>query len=514
MLVLPFNQNTLAEALQNKWTSPETIKSKYQYKYLNNYLSNEGIDAKTIVIEEEYVSKDFLHDFATYYSLCFQNYPKFCKRVHFFSSEFDQSELNNRIVDSTQTNFWDSYLGFIVVRPIPLTTIGYTILKTYDAHHHEGRRIYWGLREYKVHLFGRVLKLNSLAFQEQDSVLAACATASIWTMLNKASIDYSTTLKVPSEITRDAAKLQNDGSRLFPNKGLDTIQICQAINNSGLAPEVRTGNFAVKDKLNDDGLIVQSHLIKKMVNAYHPIGIPIILGIKVPVNSIYGSSYGYHAIAVLGHKVLPNDDPACQNSPFIADRITKLYLHDDQHGPFARVKFLEDDGLETPWTDENSDNWPTQVISMVIPVYPKIRISYEDIESIIIAFDQIITRAFKGGFKKNRFWDIKINYSEVFKEEIIRSSLDDTDKIRLVDSNMPKYLWIATFYIGENKVYEFVFDATDVRNAMIGRHVVSHAAEEFNQRLKDYISENKTDIQEFFISQGSMEYLDFILNQL
>lgn len=514
MQVFPFDPDKLAEALSNTWTTPETIKSKNHFKYFSNYLGSTGISAKTIVIEEEYVSKDFLHDYATYYSLCFQNYPKFCKRIHFFSEEFDEEQLKAHIVNYEESQFWESYLGFVVVRPIPVTIIGYTVLKTYEVDDHEGTRIYWGLREYKIHLFGRVLKLKSLAFQEQDSVLAACATAAIWSMLNKASTDYSTMLKVPSEITKDAAKLQNDGSRLFPNKGLDTLQICQAIHNSGLAPEVRTGNSPVTDREGNAGLIIPTNLIKKMINAYHPIGIPVILGIKVPIVTIDGSSYGYHAIAVLGHKILLNEDPKCQDSPFIADRITKLYLHDDQFGPFARVKFIDDDGLQTPWTDENSDKWPTQVISMVIPVYPKIRISYEDIESIVIAFDRIIIRAFKDGFKENRFWDIKIDYSEVFKTDIVKSGLDDDEKITLVDANMPKYLWIATFYIGDNKVYEFIFDATDVRNGMIGRHIVSYAAEEFNQRLKDYISENKTDLEGIFVTQGGMEYLEFIVNRI
>jgi hypothetical protein len=277
---------------------------------------------------------------------------------------------------------------------------------------------------------------------------------------------------------------------------------------------VRTGNFPVLDKNDQPGLVIQSDLIKKMVNAYHPIGIPIILGIKVPITTNGIHSYGYHAIAVLGHKVLQSDNPICQNDPWIANRLSKIYLHDDQFGPFASVKFLEDHGLKTPWTDEHVEHWPTQVISMVIPVYPKIRISYEDIETIVIALDQIIVLAFQNNFNAMSFWDIKINYSEDFKHDIIASALEDDEKIAIVDSNMPKYLWIATLYVGESKVYEFVFDATDVRSGMICRHVISYTTEDFNEWLRQYIETNKSDLEHFFITNGGDKYLDFFINAI
>jgi hypothetical protein len=104
-----------------------------------------------------------------------------------------------------------------------------------------------GVRNYTIHLFGNVLTIESLAFQEQDTVLAACATTAIWTMLNKASVDFHTILKSPSQITKDADNLSFDGSRLFPNKGLNLLQICQAIYNSGLESEIKQPDIIILD---------------------------------------------------------------------------------------------------------------------------------------------------------------------------------------------------------------------------------------------------------------------------
>lgn len=487
------------------------IMSKRHFNYFINYLGENGLSAKTIVIEDEYVSKDFLHDYASYYALCFQQYPKFCKRVHFFSSEFSQEELNEHILSLEPSDFWDSYLGFTVVRPIPLTVIGYTVFKTYETVDPAGDRNYWGLRKYQVHLFGRVIKFNSLAFQEQDSVLAACATTAIWTMLNKASIDFSTILKVPSEITLDAGKLQTDGNRLFPNKGLTIPQISKAIHISGLAPEVRGANIIVPDPLNEQTECLTSDFVKKIVNAYEAIGIPIILGIKVPMDGIDGPQYGYHAVAVLGHKVCPLDDPQFLESPWIANRITKLYLHDDQYGPFARAKFISDVEIQTPWTESHSAQFPSYIKFLVAPVYPKIRISYEDIESLVIGIYSILARKFEDEIQQ--YWDIKIHYSEQYKKQILNFDLDSVEKLKLLNSSMPKYLWVATLYAGNVKMMEFTFDATEVNTAMIGKHITTYLQEEVKDSIKQYIIANREDIHPLF-GQAGIKYIEFLVDNI
>ena len=187
MEVYSFSDTNLAATLSNSYTPENVIRQKRHFTYLCNYLGEQGLNAKTIVVEDDYISKDYLHDYASYYSLCFENYPKFCKRVHFFSSDFTLEEFKAALLkhDSDSAPFWDGYLGFVVVKPIPVTVIGYTILKTYNSKEDLEGRYFGGTKEYKVHLYGKLLRVQSLAFQEQDHVLAACATTSIWTMLNK-----------------------------------------------------------------------------------------------------------------------------------------------------------------------------------------------------------------------------------------------------------------------------------------------------------------------------------------
>ena len=411
------------------------------------------------------------------------------------------------------TEFWNNYLGFIVVKPIPVTVIGYTVLKTYSNSVNFNDRNFWGLRDYKVHLFGSEITLKSLAFQEQDSVLSACATTAIWSMLNKASLDFHTILKSPSQITKDADKTSLDGSRLFPNKGLNVLQICQAIQNSGLVSEIKQPNQIIKNEplFGDNNVfIVTNSYLKKILNAYSPIGIPIILIINVPNNG----TYGLHAVTISGFKQTEPVHIAPKNEiSLLSENIEKFYAHDDQWGPFARINFNGNFELITPWSEFNPTNNPTFITNIIVPVYPKIRISYEDIEYLVLGIDAILTLFFQGKIVSDLVWDIKINYSEDIKEKIKTSSLDDEYKISYLSKSQPKYIWLATCYIGDNKVFDFTFDATDVKSAMIGLNVICYLSD-VKPMLIDFLNSNRSILEPLFIHSSKSIYYDFLIKYL
>ncbi len=514
MQILPYSDSNLADALANKYTPSEVIASKKHFRYLIDYLGRSGLNAQTIVIEDDYISKDFLHDFASYYALCFERYSKFCKRVHFFSTSITTEKFQAVILGNEEDHkeFWEKYLGFIVVKPIPVTVIGYSILKTYSNSQDINDRNFWGIRKYKMHFFGNEIEFASLAFQEQDSVLAACATTAIWTMLNKASVDFYTILKSPSQITKDADNVSPDGSRLFPNKGLSLLQICQAILNSGLVSEVKQPDYSLKNTKGEEvAKVVSNRYLKKILSAYSSIGIPIILVIKVPNDD----SYSLHAITVLGFKQkVPVSIVPKTEITWLADNIEKFYAHDDQWGPFVRIEFKDDAEIETPWTVFHPQNLPTYTTNIVVAVYPKIRISYEDIEAIVLGLDTIFTLFFSNKIVYDLAWDIKIDFSENHKSCLKQSSLDNGDKLSRLTKSQPKYLWIATCFIGEFKILEFTFDATDVVNGMIGKDLISYLPDDIKAELKQHLILNQTLHQTLFHHIASLKYYQFLIDKL
>ncbi|WP_282160379.1 hypothetical protein [Ulvibacterium marinum] len=507
MKVEKYTKNSFAGAVTNAYTPKKIIQEKNQFKFLHEYLTSSELAVKTIVIEDNYISKDFLDGHASYYSYCFENYPNVCKRVHFFRNEFDEKTFQNQILEKND-DFWEDYLGFVVVKPIPITVIGFTVLKTYS--NHGSLRSFWGTRDYLVHLFGIEININSLAFQEQDTVIAACATTAIWSMLNKASLDFHTILKTPSQITRDADNVSPDGSRLFPNKGLSLLQICQSIVNSGLVSEVKKGDV-YKDKIFKN--VISGEYLQKILNAYSPIGIPIILVVLVP----NGKSYGAHAITISGFKQEPlTTERPKDDITWHAKNIIKLYAHDDQWGPFARVTFKNKMEFLTHWTknDTKTPKRPTIVKNIIVPVYPKIRISYEEIEVIVLGIDIMLRVFFKNKIVSDVVWDIKLDYSEKAKTRIRTSAITDEAKINRLTKSFPKYIWIAKCYIADQLIMEFVFDATGVNNAMLGLDVVCYLPYRKMKILKKFLINNRTLFEPLIKRRDYSSYYDFIVDSL
>lgn len=515
MELLPYSHTNLAKVLSNEFSPKSIIEKKHHYLYIKDYLGAKGLKAKQIVVEENYISRDYLYDYTSYYALCFENYNKFCKRIHFFSREFNEEEIKSALIeDETEraNEIWDSYLGFIVVKPIPVTIIGFTVLKTYTNGTNFGNRNFWGTRDYKVHFFGKELSVQSLAFQEQDSVVAACATTAIWAMLNKASTDHFTILKSPTEITNDADELSSDGSRLFPNNGLNILQISKAIFKSGMVSEVKQADFPIKDKDgNIIGKIVSKDYLKKIINAYSSIGIPLILIINVP----NGDTYGLHAVAVSGYqKKAPKHITPTNEVSYLSDNIEKIYAHDDQWGPFVRVSFNKNHSLNIPWSQFHLEKAPTFATNVVVPLYPKIRISFEDIEVITLGLDTILTLFFGKALQADLVWDIKLNFSEDFKRSIKKSELNVSEKEQVLLDSMPKYLWVVSCYIAKIKIFDFTFDATDVKNGMIGKNVICYLPEKYKQGLSEFLEANSNNLNSVFRHQASEVYFNFLIDKL
>ena len=515
-------------ALSNDFTTPKDIKKKRQFRYLLNYLGH--FNVKTILIEERYISRDFLHDYTAYYATCFEQYSKECKRVHLFAETVTEEALNVIVLskdDAAKSSFWTKYLGNIVVKPIPLTVIGTTILKTYDLVGEFGSRDYWGLRDYSIHIFGTKVTLRSLAFQEQDRVLAACATTAIWSTLHKIFDDHQTSVKSPSQITRDAADTSFDGSRLFPNKGLTIQQICRAIERAGLVCEVT--NNQKKTPTNTKSA-VSNAVLKELVRAYSPIAIPIILIIHVP-HSISGTNEALHALTLQGHRFNEAGDPTNPDAfDLMSKNIERLYAHDDQFGPFVRIKFEEEDTIKTPWSEQNvaQESEPEKiegdfvaedtslpavvyVTDVIISLYPKIRISYFDIKELAVGLWGLLRNFSRDKYPTGIMTDLRLMFSEQYKEEVKSLPLYPEAIFDFLTKSLPKFVWVVSFYAGHHRLADFAFDATGVKSAVNGIQLFTFE-EGMLEQFRKFIVENYELFSQFYSGPNVERYHEWLVN--
>ena len=503
--VIPYSKTHLVDFLCNDCDGHRgTIEKKSHITYFDGYLQK--VEAKTFIAEFEYIDRDYLEDFASYYVRSFYNYKRYCIRLHFFRQVFTKKNFEELLSGSTglfnAESAQDNYLGFIVVKPLPKTIIGRTCLIPYPS---DGERHFETIRKYNVNLFGISLSVKSIAYQEQDSVVAACASSAIWSAFQSSGIIFHHNIPSPVEITKAATVYFPYSTRHFPNEGLTPEQMAHAIRNVSLEPFIfESSSF---DRLTG------------CLYSYLKGEIPLVLGIQIHELNAHGNSIrflGNHAVTITGYNLggkpqkFDTSRYKIKNETFLlkSSRIQKLYVHDDQVGAFARmaldgktVGLRDTDGtvvqnfsLSTDFSRKNITRAIPELL--LIPLYHKIRIPYSSILEIIYGFDNYI-KVIANGTKSplpELEWNIYLSTVTAFKENITKTTpLLPKYRKELLLTRMPRFLWRASCEVDNNASIEFVFDATDIEQGSIYiRHVIYN--DKLSSNFKNLASLIKTEL--------------------
>jgi len=473
--VLQYSVSALKKVLvENTKASEQTIDEKLHSVYFQNYFDE--LKAKTFILESEYIDHDFLEDFSNYYVKCFRKYKRKCVRLHFFAQQFSESDfekfLNGTMSTLTENFLQESYIGFIVVKCLPRTIFGRTCLKTYDSDN--GRRYFPPVREYEANLFGIQLRVESLAYQEQDSVVAACATSALWSVFHSTGRLFQHPILSPVEISESACASIPLETRYFPNHGLNPVQMAQAIRAIGLEP------ILIKAE--------NQNILRAAAYSYLRCKIPMILGLQmIDVSGIQSGAapqfLGLHAVALTGFSLGKTDPIPFGQTGFLstASKIDKLYSHDDQVGPFSRMVLEHDQLLVgngqnvttifTSWKGADNEIGSIRAVPTIlsIPVYHKIRIPFNIIQETIIGFDEIVEKfRTSGTFKFNQrlHWDIHLTTVNEVKSGMLSSSKwRNRLRLQVLMESMPRFIWRATAFCGDDYVLDLLFDATDLEQS-------------------------------------------------
>jgi hypothetical protein len=476
--VLAYNIDVLVECLaEASLASKEEVQRKLHRQYFSDYFS--VLDAKTIVVEPNYVDHDFLEDFAAYYVRCFEKYERTTTRLHFFSTAFTEEQFRNTLINpAAELNaqrLQDSYLGFVVIKPLPQTIIGRTCLKTYP--NDGGRREFPILRSYSANLFGIPLTIDSLAYQEQDTVVAACATSALWSCFQGTGKLFQHAIPSPVEITKAATShvpenLPSNSARALPNSGLTATQMALAVRDVGLEPYiVGTPN---------------PYVLNSTLYAYLRGRIPSILAFHLShVTNGTEHPLGGHAVAVTGFSLGNSTPEPFGQSGFLlrASRIDKIYAHDDQVGPFARMQhaFSTRPYLATSWQLLYDGRVEALPWFLLLPLYHKIRIPFEVVHDAILQVDSLIEQLRPQLYPQlpRTEWDIYLTTVSDFKNDVFASMRPDlgADAVLTLTANLPKFLWRATAWCGAERHLELLFDATGIAQHQLLVHVIEPKTE-------------------------------------
>lgn len=280
----------------------------------------EGIEF-TVVIERQYIDKDYRDSHSAYFSKRFHTPSNRCLRLHFFRGELGDGWIGDPNLE---------YLGYSVVSPIKPGGMGRTLISADHVRCPEGSHLHAKTCDEDVHLMGREFPVRGFPYTCQDEEVARCAQASLWMLVRYFSNKYRSYREIgPHQLANLVSDLHL--GRLFPTDGLTIWQSAEILRRLGFHPVVHH----------------RSAFVEKDGGSYKPAEIVSKLGFNTPEEAFAHLFYTYiesgipllvatqtHARVAFGHYSDYQSTPSAQHADtdgfFHSSVFNKGFLiHDD-----------------------------------------------------------------------------------------------------------------------------------------------------------------------------------------
>lgn len=482
---IPFSRPAFCEQARVLSGAPAGSESGDQVRYLGSFLAHPDCEAKTLVVERPYVDRHYLEEYLGYYATQFTPPASQVARVHVFNEDFTEESFKQLLEDAAGARhkevlgrLQDAYRGFIVIRPLPSAPIGRTILRAYASC---GDRIYGAdPAPHTVHFAGFQLRVTGTPFQQQDQGVGACATAALWSSLARVVRTDGGRAPTPLGITLAATKHNHEG-RVFPAEGgLELDQMCAAVREFGYSP-------LLLKPARDPAVFLMA------LQCYIRSGIPPVLHVSE------GDGNG-HAITAVGFRSKhPNEDPAdlrfavTQSHSIVTEGMSRLYVHDDRFGPYARMKWVastisqtaedaSNDGARCPSDREPQHKLPRlqfspgengfehlcspmKIWDALVPLYPKLRLSATDLIEFSGTYVPLLK--FLAGQDRRealrlRFWFVQ--GGTYLSALLSKGTLEGKRASRFLSvALLPRYIGVIEAWVGTDWICDILLDSTDIR---------------------------------------------------
>jgi hypothetical protein len=169
--------------------------------------------ATRALLERDYIDADYRAEYANFYAQTFRPIPDRCERLHFFDDDSN------------------SYLGFIVLRPIKRRPVSRTILRPPKA---LDRSVSCQAKATATP-YGYRQTVEGFPFISQDYQYGVCAHAAIWMIARYHHLAFQTPRYLISDIVA-SARTHQDRWRLTPSEGLSFRQIVGILHDLRMPP--------------------------------------------------------------------------------------------------------------------------------------------------------------------------------------------------------------------------------------------------------------------------------------
>jgi len=509
-------KSSLATLLKLEPPAFRTVEETFlQLDYLADYVRREDLsplEGRAVSIEPHYVDRDFMADHSVLFASTLRPPPNYCRRVHFFAGKAAavQEELMalGPILSTKDPSTLEQYeracdefsgrcyLGFAVIRPLPASPVGRTVLRLLPSQKPIDKSIRELLctRTYHTHYLGATLTIHGLAFQQQDLGVSRCSTIAIWSALQKTSESEHLANATPAEITNLASKYRLPFGRPMPSEGLAVDQMCLAVQSLGVSP------FLSKVTAFAQG---RSLIFSATLSA-----MPCVLVMQKADNSEL-----WHAVTVVGMKLKDHHEIAYIKTaqPAAGDDdsgdLKAVYVQDDRVGPYLRAEvFRSDEGqlrvrMNVHGHRENGIIQEWIVKQVLVPLHRKVRVSFNDLRSmavgslipeiqrVVATEDKIAIEDLPGmPTVRFRYW-IERGYEyvrRVLKEDVLSEESKTEIRTRFV---MPRYVGMIRLTSERFGRIDVLVDTTSPRPNYLWLAILANRSDDDSGRLRDTIAE-------------------------
>ena len=315
---------------------------------------------KSIVIERQYIDKDYRDTFSHFHSKRFVTLTSRCDRLHFFSVPISRNDLRTK-PELLQA----SYLGYSVIRPTRPNCIGRTLLSPKCRVKKLG---YLAVCKESILLQDTVLEIEGFPFISQDVDATVCAESAIWMLVRYFSNRYSLYKeRYPFEITK-MAEGHAMGKRVYPAGGLTVWQISETLRLAGFSSLIYSAN-RMEGESDKDYNKRRKDFLHNMYT-YIESGLPLILAVP------------RHVLVAMGHKSEKITSVTSGDSKFLftSELSHSLIVNDDNIPAYQELK--EQGGKTVP--NSVSEYGQNNVEAFIVPLAEKVFLLAEDFKSVVV----------------------------------------------------------------------------------------------------------------------------------
>jgi hypothetical protein len=322
------------------------VSAEYGPERVVEKLKNEiSAAVKAILIEHNYVDKDYRSTYYSFYAKKGQHYRSHCVRLHFFDEAVTLVTATLKL-HSAYDKPTDHYFGFMVLRPTGLKTIGRTVLSP-DIRKGASRSII--AADHKAHLLGEKLSVRGFPSMDQHQDISVCAHVACWSILRHYSERYSIYREfLTHDITMMAEEFDPGG--LVPAKGLGMSHATRVFQIAGTFPEHVV-------KVAQPGGAPDKAFYRQLI-AYLESGFPLFAALED------------HAVAVVGYEWKATSAVAPPPGlRFAIDEVQNLSVVDDNCLPYLSIPI-------SGGTDYSADDFE----EFIVPLPEKVHYSADAVE--------------------------------------------------------------------------------------------------------------------------------------